>query len=81
MFDPKLYDGTEVHPIIEWPDETPGAAPGDTIAEPCDGEGFPPSYWSVYLHCKEGGVECIADCPDEETANFIALCIDEQMNF
>ncbi len=62
------YTGNvEVHPVTEWPDEN-----GQLICETCDGNEAEASFWSVYLHLHWGGVECVADCPDEEIATFVA---------
>lgn len=55
------YDGVEVAPCV---------SDGEGGMERCDDiEGAIPDIWSVYLHCVEGGVECIADFTTEKEAN------------
>lgn len=65
------YDAVEVGPVTK--DECGEGTPG--YQRVCEGD---PGIvmWSVYLHLKEGGVECIADCPDKMPAILIgeALC-------
>lgn len=74
MRDMSLYDATEITPCaIDFydPDD-----PKKQSVEPCEPEDA--DMWSVYLHLKEGGVECIADCATEEDAIFVAQAIDFQ---
>ncbi len=68
MIDINLYDGVEVDPVaLVGRDQQ-----GREILERCE-PGDPNIYcWSVYLHLKEGGVECISDHANEAAAGFIA---------
>jgi hypothetical protein len=69
--DPEEYDAVEVHPVAR------EVIDGVECFEQCDRD-FPDiHYWSVYLHMKEGGISCIADCPTEEVANFIADAVEK----
>jgi hypothetical protein len=61
------YDGLELHPVRDhrWNDETMGKRPfssqddNETWCEPCvAGEEH---FFSVYGHCKQGGVMCFED--------------------
>ena len=55
-----IFDGLEVHPVkTEW-------YKGGTYCEQC--EPHEAEFWSVYGHCKEGGVLCIDDFVDEKSA-------------
>jgi hypothetical protein len=65
------YDGVEVHPVAR-----EMRADGIELFEQCDRDSPDIHYWSVYLHMKEGGISCIADCPNEETALFIADAVN-----
>jgi hypothetical protein len=66
VFDLSLYDAIEVSPVT-------GA---DEIGYEVCGEDEPDiAMWSVYLHLKEGGVECIADCATKHDAYFIAQAL------
>ena len=57
------WDGVEVHPVID----------ENGICSIC--EAGEESFWSVYLHQIEGGVECIADLPTEELAYQFAFLL------
>jgi len=61
----KYYDDIEIHPIIE----------RNNICDRCE-EGEE-DYWSVFLHIRKGGVECIADLKTEKQANEFALLIEK----
>ena len=61
------YDATEVHPIHV--DE-------DGNENNCTGNEEDANQWSVMLHLKEGGIDCLCDCETEEDAIYIANCID-----
>jgi hypothetical protein len=70
-----LYDGVEVHPVVR---EFTQGIPIEyfEITHPDD----PKIYcWSVYLHLIDGGVECIADCPTQETALLIADVLEQKL--
>jgi len=64
-YDPsgKYYDDIEIHPIIE----------ENGVCDRCkEGE---ESYWSVYLHIRNEGIECIADLKTKRQANEFASLI------
>lgn len=69
MKDMSQYDATEVHPIHV--DE-------EGNENNCTGNEEDANRWSVMLHLKDGGIDCIADCANEEDALFIANAIDFQ---
>jgi hypothetical protein len=64
------YDAVEVHPVAR------EIRDGMDLFEQCDPDSPDLHCWSVYLHMKEGGISCIADCPNEETALFIAGAVE-----
>lgn len=57
------YDGLEIHPVRDTfrNREFPAMDPIDrgTRCEPCEPDQA--EFWSVYAHCKEGGIECLED--------------------
>ncbi len=59
------WNGIEVHPCKEYPD-----GKGASFVEQCEPEEA--DFWSVYLHLKAGGLECVADLPTEALANSLA---------
>lgn len=63
----QLWDAVEVHPTM---------ITENGIVEQCEADEA--GAWSVYLHLKQGGLTCIADCPNEalakDLANVILLC-------
>lgn len=69
----ELYDAVEVQPVrrellhgLEYFETTKPDAPNVHC-------------WSVYLHLREGGVECVADCPDQATAALVANALENQL--
>lgn len=60
------FDGFEIHPCRIF-------SSGDhELVEQCDTEEA--EFWSVYIHLKEGGLSCIADCNSrEEAEKFVGL--------
>jgi hypothetical protein len=64
-----LYDKVEVHAVTRM------VYGDEECFETCDPEEVTPYCWSVYLHLKCGGVECVADCPNEGTAELIAQAL------
>lgn len=67
-----LYDGVEMAQVMADPttEMVERLEPGDTVPNGCD------TWWSVYLHQREGGAECIADLPDEASASSLAYAMD-----
>lgn len=71
-------DGLEIHPVRDlfWNDDEEGTRPfqGDphrkTCCEVCQPEKA--HFWSVYGHCRTGGVECFDDFPTEAEARRFA---------
>ncbi len=69
-----FYDGVEVHPCAVWIDPQDGSENVVTLdGEPDDPA---PAFWSVYLHCRTGGVECVCDCPTPEAAERMRSALD-----
>ena len=68
-----LYDAVEVHPVSR------EVRNGKDYFEQCDRDSPDIYYWSVFLHLIEGGIECVADCPNEETALFIAEAVEKRI--
>ena len=64
------YDGVEMHPVAC------EVIDGIECFEQCDRDYPNIRYWSVYLHMVEGGITCIADCPNEETALFVERAVE-----
>ena len=63
------FDGLEVQPVRE---EHSGSG---SFCEPC--EPHEAHFWSVYGHCKTGGVECFDDFQSPEAARqFAAQLLD-----
>lgn len=62
MYDRTEYDEVEVHPCTQ--DEN-----GCEQCEPDDPE---LAMWSCFLHCKVGGIECVADFANEKEADAYA---------
>jgi len=54
------YDGLEVSACIETPEYTERLEPGDDHSEA--------SFWTVYGHCPQGGVEALWDFPSFKSA-------------
>lgn len=56
------FDAVEVHAIDECDDHT-----SDECA----------AYWTVALHLKTGGIECIADLPSRALAEALAITLNQ----
>ena len=67
------YDGVEMHPVAR------EVIDGIDCFEECDRDSPDLHCWSVYLHMKAGGISCIADCPTEEIALFVADAVEAQL--
>jgi hypothetical protein len=63
---PCIIDEIEVHPVAEYTQPGPGGEM--TFMEQCEPDDSDLKFWSVYIHYKEGGLECIADCKKEKDA-------------
>lgn len=69
LYDPTIHDGELEGPYPVWCDadghvEHVGEE-GDTQILLPDGavsDTRPPDFYSVYLHCRAGGTDCVADC-------------------
>ena len=59
--DKRDYDGVEIGGCVQIGQSV------SRVIDPCDAE-----FFSVYLHCKEGGVECVADFVYEAEAKLYA---------
>jgi hypothetical protein len=65
MRDIQQFDGLEIHPCrIERTED------GGTFIEQCAPEDA--EFWSVYGHCRSGGVLCFEDFPTETEAHAFA---------
>lgn len=62
------YDGVEIDPVHETT-----SADGKKVATVTKREDPNISYWSVFLHLREGGRERAADCPTEEVARTVGI--------
>lgn len=67
-----VYDAVEVAPVRRCDTEPGEDWTEDDGYEQCERDDSDIAMWSVYLHLVEGGVECVADCPDEGCAIVIA---------
>lgn len=63
------FDAVEVHPVSLWqnPDD-----PSGTYCEVCDEDTDTPDFWSAYVHCVAGGVECVGDFATYDEADAYA---------
>jgi hypothetical protein len=59
------FDAVEVHPCC-----VVGFADGNELVETCKPDDA--QFWSVYGHCRSGGLECFEDFPTEIEANAFA---------
>jgi hypothetical protein len=65
MRDIHQFDGLEIHPC-----RTEHAQGGTSFIEQCEPETA--EFWSVYGHCRSGGVLCFEDFPTKEQAHAFA---------
>lgn len=65
--DLSLFDDVEIMPVYEDPDED--------YCEPVPDAPDSATFWTVYGHLKEGGVEALIDCVDEHSANIAAAIL------
>lgn len=77
MMEIRRYDGLEIHPVRDYHREKDLTGPlcedpdnRETWCEPCDPHEA--EFWSVYGHCKEGGIECFEDFGSEAEARAFA---------
>lgn len=77
ILDPELYDAVEVQPIRDF--GHPSGDPSLSCVEPC--EPHEAHFWSAYVHLKRGGVECIGDFPDEESATAYAVEVADRYGY
>lgn len=52
---PADYDGIEIHGVRNL------NAPDDPAGTMCEVDDETPEFFSVYVHCRQGGVECVGD--------------------
>lgn len=67
MKDLTLYDAVEMNPVRR---------EGENGLEMCEETDPDIAMWSVYLHLKEGGVECVADCAAKDDALLVACALE-----
>ncbi len=66
------FGSFEIHPVKK---VDGGDSPYDCI-EQCE-EGDPELHaWAIYGRRPESGLECLADCPSKETAEFLKSALD-----
>lgn len=78
--DYEFYDGVEMAPCRIVNDPGPEFNPNtsvERIENPCDYDKI--AFWSVYLHMKTGGVECVADFKTETEANELYELLERQL--
>ncbi|MCS6473658.1 hypothetical protein NX871_27490 [Burkholderia thailandensis] len=66
---PDRFDAIEVHGVRQFPNAT------DPARTYCEIDSDNPQFFSVYLHCVEGGVMCCADLPTRRKALHYARAI------
>jgi len=66
LIDISKWDAVEVHPV--WEDELGN---GDVVDEGQE------TYWGVYVHLVDGGIQCIAEMPTKELANDLEELIEK----
>lgn len=71
MPDLSHFDAVEIMPVYEDPDEG--------FCEPVPDAPHTASFWTVYGHLKEGGVEALIDCIDERSAEIAALIFEHAL--
>ncbi|WP_164462747.1 MULTISPECIES: hypothetical protein [Burkholderia cepacia complex] len=59
---PGQFDALEIHGVRQFPE------PSDPTQTCCEVDDDNPSFFSVYLHCVDGGVMCRADLPTHPVA-------------
>lgn len=64
---PEKWDDIEVHPVFD---------DGKGNVEPCKKE-EDASYFSVYLHDVNGGIQCVADCQLKEQAEALGNLLEK----
>lgn len=64
------FDAIEVAPVIDT---------GNGSMERVTADHAYIDSWSVYLHNKDGGVQCLADCANEEDAMTVATALSHFM--
>jgi hypothetical protein len=77
-----VYDNFEVNPVRAVNEEGRALYPHERtkidFMEQCDPTDVDIFCWSVYGHIPQQGVLCLVDCPDENTANYIARLLSEE---
>lgn len=78
-----VYDNFEVSPVRAFNEDGRALYPHEKSTsmdsmEPCDPKDVDIYCWSVYGHIPQQGVMCLLDCPDENTANYIARLLEEE---
>ena len=71
MPDLSLFDGVEVSPVYEDPD--------NRFCEPVPDAPHTATFWTMYGHLREGGVEALIDCVDERSAEIAAFIFERAL--
>ncbi|WP_423378124.1 hypothetical protein [Burkholderia sp. LMG 32019] len=69
---PGQFNAVEIHGVRQFPDAT------DPTRTYCEVDDDNPSFFSIYLHCVEGGVTCCADLPTHSAALFCANAVADR---
>ena len=67
---PSRFDAVEIHGVDDL---------GEGIVEVTESEA--PDFWSVYLHQKEGGLECVGDHSNLSDARQYAMALSARYNW
>jgi hypothetical protein len=67
----ELYDGVEAGPVRRM------VIDGQEYFERTTAHASDIYCYSVYLQLRTGGVECVADCPDEKSVTLVATALEQ----
>lgn len=89
LYDPTIHDGEVEGPYPVWCDISGSVEhvgeEGDTQILLPDGSVWgnsrPPEFYSVYLHCRAGGTDCVADCTTLEQATQAMHMIEASITY
>jgi len=71
MPDLSCFDGVEIMPVYEDPDKG--------FCEPVPDAPHTATFWTVYGHLREGGVQALIDCTDERSAEVAAFIFERAL--
>lgn len=78
----QLYDNYEIHPLVALDDSNQPTKDASKIVNydhcaPDDPDLF---AWGVFGHLPQGGIQCLVDCSDKDTAELIYAGLMERLN-